>query len=876
MKNQCFITSLVLLGSLFATVTACVKGAPKQRLRTFGVVSFLTLSIYLPGLFCFAAASKLVCSWELLFPNRASQLIGAYLYLLTSLAVGLGYGCIQAGGMQPYLRQAIGSRVHRSVYFCFLALNVAITAAGVGLTYSAGNTNLEISEVCGNNFNLLATPAGTCPDYIELYNPGPDSLNLKGYYLSDSRKKPKKCALPALVIPAGGYAIAWADGSQEPAAADTSELHLNFRISAGETIRLSAPNGNCLDVIELPELPCNVSLTRLDEEWMMAYGTPGRANVNCQLYTPATLPQPQFSQSGGFYEGSVTLEMTAAEDCKIFYTLDGSKPDAESLQYTGPITLKDVSQEPNRYVNVKNTVPDYNTYFPDDAPVPKANVVRAIAIDDTGAYSPVTSATYFVGDFSAYTGYSVLSIVADPEDLFGNNGICVTGPAYDAWYESGQEGEAPVPNFRNHGPAWEREATIQLWDSDGACVLNQSCGIRLQGNMSRNYAVKRFSLYARSMYGTADVFTAPIFEDWQSHSFYLRDDVYDFMAQLLIEDRDIGILRCIPVAVFLDGEFYQLSYMRERYDSSYFMAHFNVDPDNLVVISDNKLDIGQPEDYQLYVDFLQYVQSNDASDPKVYEKICKQMDIQSYIDFLCANLYCNNVDWSFYKNYHLWRTRAQDVSGYSDGRWRWLAYDMDAVGWSGDILEQTRAEIDTFHCNLPYTGNNDYHTMYIDMPLFSDLLKNPDFKQQFVLTYLDMMNVNFNLNHAWPLLEHYGLTEHWLWSSFLAERPAYALENLIQALELAGQPCQVALTVSDPSGGTITVNTTQANTSDGTWTGTYLTEYPITLTAIPAPGWEFVGWQGDIRTTEPTLTARLTGDTTAFTAVFAPVEQEGG
>lgn len=35
------------------------------------------------------------------------------------------------------------------------------------------------------------------------------------------------------------------------------------------------------------------------------------------------------------------------------------------------------------------------------------------------------------------------------------------------------------------------------------------------------------------------------------------------------------------------------------------------------------------------------------------------------------------------------------------------------------------------------------------------------------------------------------------------------------------------------------------------WSGSYYTDYPVTVTAVPEEGWEFAGWSGDLSGKEP-------------------------
>ena len=49
---------------------------------------------------------------------------------------------------------------------------------------------------------------------------------------------------------------------------------------------------------------------------------------------------PVFSIDGGAYVGVQTVELSAAEGCEIYYTLDETDPTTESTKYTAPITIE--------------------------------------------------------------------------------------------------------------------------------------------------------------------------------------------------------------------------------------------------------------------------------------------------------------------------------------------------------------------------------------------------------------------------------------------------------------------------------------------------------------------------------------------------------
>ena len=93
------------------------------------------------------------------------------------------------------------------------------------------------------NKSVLADQDGEFSDWIELFNSGPDALDLGGYYLTDEATFPAKWRFPTgVVLPAGGFRVVFASGKDR--ANPASELHTNFRLSKdGGYLALVAADG---------------------------------------------------------------------------------------------------------------------------------------------------------------------------------------------------------------------------------------------------------------------------------------------------------------------------------------------------------------------------------------------------------------------------------------------------------------------------------------------------------------------------------------------------------------------------------------------------------------------------------------------------------
>lgn len=93
------------------------------------------------------------------------------------------------------------------------------------------------------SLNELGVPS----DWVELYNPGADTLNLKKgkWFITDDFAVKGKFPLPKTTLSPGQHLIIWCD--KNDTVSGLSDIHVNFNLSAGgEEIGLFYlnPNGN--------------------------------------------------------------------------------------------------------------------------------------------------------------------------------------------------------------------------------------------------------------------------------------------------------------------------------------------------------------------------------------------------------------------------------------------------------------------------------------------------------------------------------------------------------------------------------------------------------------------------------------------------------
>lgn len=737
-----------------------------------------------------------------------------------------------------------------------------------------GSKKIEICEYCRKTSDVQESKDDSKGNYFDdvsyivIKNNGVLNYETQNLYLSADDTLVEKDRLSSKVIAPGSEQTFYMDG----------DSGLDVKKEGGTTVYLLNDLSSVTDQIELPGLLRDESYKKTSSGWEV---------VQLKSSSSDEMLPPTFSVASGFYDKEFDLVLSANDNQIIYYTLDGSVPTTESSEYSSPIHIYNRSKEKNVFRSIKNVTVDYLENEPEDERVDKAFIIRAMTVNASGQQSKVSSATYFVG-LSKYKDKNIISLMADPDDLFGDEGIYVTGSEYDSWYEDHLESiisdqknnkkenirsSAPVPNFRKRGDEWERAANFELFKV-GEEHISQPVGIRIQGSSSSTRPLKRFSIYSRKGYAGDNFFAESIYENVLSHSVVLREGFLNSFTQALMDGRDIAIQKAMPVTVFLNGEYWYDTYIQEKYSKYYFSQHFDINKENVCFMKIGYEKKMTDEEKELYQEsFTDVIESADFSDQKQYEEFCKSVDVQSYIDYSCANIYLGNMDTGDKMNTCIWKSYLKENDEYGDGRWRWALYDMDL-----DIAAAKRkygyttdAEVNSFSDEQPYSG-----ITYDEEPLFSSLKRNSSFCKQFVLTFMDLVNTSFSSENVSGIMSQYGNeTIESFDKGFFLNREKYIVPYMAKEFDLSGTAENVVI-VSNKPDKKIKINTATPDLkfkeTDHTycWSGKYYTDYPITISASSAGFlyWEIHSEGGIEKYTDTTVEVPVKKGGTQIYAIF--------
>jgi hypothetical protein len=785
---------------------------------------------------------------------------------------------------------------------------------------------VSINEFMASNASTIADEDGDFEDWIEILNYGDEPVHLEGWFLSDDFSDPCKWMFPDTVIHPSEFLLVWASGK------DRTEnfLHTNFSIDAsGEELLLVNPSGNWVDVVNPIDLPTNISHGRQPDgagDWYyFKEPTPQLPNVAEGFH--GILPPLEFSHPGGFYDEEFLLELTHPDnDVVIYYTLDGSEPDDRNIHgvtyqyknrysfyandpvgelldqqyksflYDDPVQIINRSGQPDKLAQMSSTVQDPD-YFPDD-PVFKGTVLRAVALKEGFLPSDVKTHTYFISsDVTTRFSLPVISLAIQEDVLFDyEKGIYTAGADADKWREENPGKDFTWPfagNWRRRGLEWEYPANFEYFEKGHLRhAVNQQVGIRLHGGATRSFPMKSLRIYARNMYG----------ESYLNHSFFennphdafkrliLRNSGNDFPTNIWEPDlssrtlfRDAAIQKIVkhlnidtqdysPVVVFINGEYWGIHNIRERYDKHYIERVYDAPAHNIDLLSGHGDAIEGTNTF--YSETIAYIKENDLEEAEHFNYIETRIDIENFLDFQIAHIFSRNTDWPG-NNVDYWRLRTEnyipDAPYGHDGRLRWLLYDTDfGFGlWGGSkSWEHNTLDFATQEGNTGWP-NPDWGTF-----LLRSLLKNQMFSYQFINRFSDLLNTSFLPQYTtgiiheirntlspeiekhisrWKLPEN--ITE-WeknvdVMDLFALKRPSFQRNHIKEFFDLQGT-YSIELDVSNLWHGYIKINTIQIEASTPgvpdepyPWEGIYFKDIPISVIAVPAPGYRFSHWEGD-------------------------------
>ncbi len=703
--------------------------------------------------------------------------------------------------------------------------------------------HVVINEVLASNSHTnYDVDFGAYSDWIELYNPTGSEVDMEGWYLSDDPTDPGKWRIPGnTVIPANAYLLFWADNKDlRPGQFGWTEFttteqitiqgyHLNFRIkNEREELLLTNSQGQRVDSVLLTDQQRNFSSGK-DGEGSWCYlgeSTPLAGNSNNSVEEFILSGIPVFSISGGLYPGSLQLELEGpGAGSVIRYTTDGSEPNTLSSEYTGPISL----------------------LF--------SQVVKARLFEAGKLPGKVLTESYII---HKVTSLPVISVSTDHNNLWG----------FDfGLYQR---------NLKNR----EVFAHLEYFDESGTKAFHINAGLQLFGSQIVLFDQKPFSIFFRKRYGQ-DSLNYNLFKNREVDTYYslvLRNGgndnnltmIRDGLGATLVENQmDLDYQSFQPVVVYMNGDYWGIFHLREKLNEEYLETNHDINPVHVDILEDSlRVNNGDANHYQ---DLIDFVSDKDLSTEEDYNYVAGKMDIDQFMNYMSFKIYGGYSQWQVNSKY--WRERTPA------SRWRWIAFDLEHcfAGPGGDTYE-TNTLSKVLESG---EGSSAWFTL-----LFQKLMENEKFRATFLQRSTLFMGTVFDEGRVTGVIDSLkGLIENemenhiarWnspvsrdVWLQHMASLEEFArLRNrhlLGHLMDYFSIPDTSRLTLQCGNGGKIVLAGALVM-EPGTDSYTLLNILPISLIALPEPGYVFTGWNGIDPGKQMDLI--LSGDTVLF-AQFQP------
>ena len=557
---------------------------------------------------------------------------------------------------------------------------------------------LLINELQASNSTTLTTRTrlsvddsygvGTdSPDWIEIFNPSPTTIDLGGFHLTDSRNDLTKWKFPTgTTIGEFGYLVVFASGEniRNSNLDQQGLLHTNFVLqSSGEYLALTGAEGEIVHELSFPKQQTDISYG-LDSEGNAVYFTaPTPESANSSSTADGIVGDTSFSIDRGFFDAPFTTTITSSTPgATIVYTTDGSEPTISN----GTRVPSALDETPSASVAINTTTSlrafafksgllstnvDAHTYIflddvlqqPNNPPGFPGGWGGAPAADYEMDSQIVNNPSYSQDLIDGLREIPTLSVNSSIANVFGGGGL-----------------------YSNTGSNIEVPASAEWILPDGSSGFQINAGFKLQGGASRNPGSSpkhSLSLRFRETYGAGEL-EYPLFEgspvdrfdtlqlramynnswihwspDQRRQGTLIRDQ---FFRDSLLDMGQVDAQRGTYAHLYIDGIYWGVYNVHERAEASHYAAYNGGDPAEL-----DALNGGSPNDGNL----SSYNAMKATVASRNWDAIQEVLDVDNYIDWTIMQRFAGNRDLKGNGN---WRAAG---GGPNNAPWKFYSWDAE-------------------------------------------------------------------------------------------------------------------------------------------------------------------------------------------------------
>ncbi len=416
---------------------------------------------------------------------------------------------------------------------------------------------------------------------------------------------------------------------------------------------------------------------------------------------------PVFSHERGFYDASFQLSVSSPlAGVEVRCTTDGRDPVEYGQALKASLAIEGSTVVRAALFRDDQTLGDSVTHsylFAAQVPqqrAPEDYPSRWFQFDAPGGYpsdyemdEEITQDPAYADAFpDCLRSLPAISLVMDPDDLFGEEGI--------------------HENPFGEGEEWERPTSFEWLPSDDSSSIQANAGLRLYGGYCRypEYAKKTFRVFFKSQYGPAEL-QYPFFADsavdsfdtlvlrarfdlsWIHGSDSTRDMAQYTRDQLARETQvAMGSLSTHGrhAHLYINGLYWGLYVLHERPDAHFLAAHLGGEDEDWDVLNSGEAVDGDREAWE---ELMRIGYAGLASD-EAYAELQQYVDLENLADYLIMNAWLGNYEWPNH-NWYAARRREKGA-GY-------VFFSWDAEATMSDLQQ------DLTDANYPDSPGQLYH-----------------------------------------------------------------------------------------------------------------------------------------------------------------------
>lgn len=408
-----------------------------------------------------------------------------------------------------------------------------------------------------------------------------------------------------------------------------------------------------------------------------------------------------FNYENGIYNKSLKIKLKLnnkiPSSAKIYYTINGNTPNKKSNFYKNPITLEKADEEIRMYD------------------------ISAI-IYYKGKYSKVERKSYVLTNKNI--DIPVINIGIDEDDLYNT-----------------KYGLFANRNIDLRDKEDGKEANLTIIEND--TIINQDVKLLVSGAGSKIYDVKSLKIIANydnnngyldfSLSSNSSNISQLIKYKTIRLSSNGQDQEYSFLRNSVIqklayESNFSGYKDIKRSIVFINGKYYGFMNIEQTY-SDYFIK-------NRYALQDNEIEKYKLSENEIIEKLKLNKILKNINNPNNIKNLESKIDMDDLLLYYAIEFIVNNSDWPL-KNLEIWKYNGTEVlnNKYSDGRYRFLLYDLDLSYFTEETSLWKDFEV----------GVNKFEEeMKNKESLFYKLMKSDYYRNKFITIVNNLLNTSFS------------------------------------------------------------------------------------------------------------------------------------